>query len=182
MKLFTDYGSIGGRQVDRDEFDQVSLAERDRRWVHIREEMEKRGVDCLLLNGNSGRWNEMNANIRYVSGYADPLSGTNYALFPLTGTGTGRGGAPTSRRPGVARLTVGPLQPQNDLGLGGSPSRSSMGGSVHGTRGTGSPEFFRLPSSCYSWWSHPLWPATLLRGFLPPLSMIRPWLGGCGGV
>ena len=88
MKLFTDYGSIGGRQVDRDEFDQVSLAERDRRWVHIRGEMEKRGVDCLLLNGNSGRWNEMNANIRYVSGYADPLSGTNYALFPLTGTGT----------------------------------------------------------------------------------------------
>jgi Xaa-Pro aminopeptidase len=50
--------------------------------------MGKRGVDCLLLNGNSGRWNEMNANIRYVSGYADPLSGTCYALFPLTGPGT----------------------------------------------------------------------------------------------
>jgi Xaa-Pro aminopeptidase len=30
----------------------------------------------------------MNANIRYVSGYADPLSGTCYALFPLTGAGT----------------------------------------------------------------------------------------------
>ena len=50
--------------------------------------MAKRGVDCLLFNGNSGRWNEMNANIRYVAGYADPLSGTCYALFPATGPGT----------------------------------------------------------------------------------------------
>jgi Xaa-Pro aminopeptidase len=88
MTLFEDYGSISGRQVARSEFNQVSAAERDRRWSRIRDEMGKRGVDCLLLNGNSGRWNEMNANIRYVSGYADPLSGTCYALFPLTGPGT----------------------------------------------------------------------------------------------
>src|SRR5215813_1771694 len=87
-KLFEDYGSILGRRVDRSEFTQVSPAERDRRWMRIRAEMARRGVDCLLLNGNSGRWNEMNANIRYVAGYADPLSGTCYALFPLTGTGT----------------------------------------------------------------------------------------------
>jgi Xaa-Pro aminopeptidase len=88
MPLFVDYGSIAGRQVDRREFNQVSLDERDRRWMRIREEMAKRGVDCLLLNGNSGRWNEMNANIRYVCGYADPLSGTCYALFPAEGSGT----------------------------------------------------------------------------------------------
>ncbi|MGH7088117.1 MAG: hypothetical protein ACREFQ_04390, partial [Stellaceae bacterium] len=74
MTLFTDYGQIGGRSVSRDEFNHLSDAERDRRWSRIRAEMEKRGVDCLLLNGNSGRWNEMNANIRYVAGYADPLS------------------------------------------------------------------------------------------------------------
>lgn len=88
MALFQDYGSIQGRRVDRNEFNQVSFDERDRRWSRIRVEMEGRGVDCLLLNGNSGRWNEMNANIRYLSGYADPLSGTCYALFPATGGGT----------------------------------------------------------------------------------------------
>jgi Xaa-Pro aminopeptidase len=88
MTLFTDYGQIAGRQVTRDEFNHMPLAERDRRWAVIRTEMAKRGVDVLLLNGNSGRWNEMNANIRYVAGYADPLSGTCYALFPATGDGT----------------------------------------------------------------------------------------------
>ena len=87
-KLFVDYGSILGRKVDRSEFNQVSLSERDRRWTRIREEMARRGVDCLLLNGNSGRWNEMNTNIRYLTGYADPLSGTCYAFFPMSGTGT----------------------------------------------------------------------------------------------
>ena len=79
---------IGGRQVSRGEFDQVSAQERERRWANIRAKMSERGVDCLLLNGNSGRWNEMNANIRYVTGYADPLSGTCYALFPGEGDGT----------------------------------------------------------------------------------------------
>lgn len=88
MPLFEDYGSIAGRLVSRNEFNQVSLSERDRRWARIRGEMATRGVDCLLFNGNSGRWNEMNANIRYVAGYADPLSGTCYALFPTTGPGT----------------------------------------------------------------------------------------------
>lgn len=88
MTLFQDFGKIGGRQVDRSEFNQVSLGERDRRWTSLREKMAARGVDCLLFNGNSGRWNEMNANIRYVSGYADPLSGTCYGLFPAAGDGT----------------------------------------------------------------------------------------------
>jgi Xaa-Pro dipeptidase len=88
MTLFTDFGSIGGRQVDRAEFNQVSPEERDRRWTAMRQKMAERGVDCLLFNGNSGRWNEMNANLRYVTGYADPLSGTAYALFPATGEGT----------------------------------------------------------------------------------------------
>ncbi len=77
-----------GHSVNRQEFNQLSTVERDRRWQRIREEMSKRGADCLLLNGNSGRWNEMNANIRYVCGYADPLSGTCYALFPGAGEGT----------------------------------------------------------------------------------------------
>lgn len=70
------------------EFIELPEAERERRWKQLREEMSRRGVDCLLLNGNSGRWNEMNANIRYVCDYADPLSGTCYALFPAAGDGT----------------------------------------------------------------------------------------------
>ncbi len=74
--------------VNPQEFNQLSTDERNRRWQRIREEMSRRGVDCLLLNGNSGRWNEMNANIRYVCDYADPLSGTCYALFPGAGEGT----------------------------------------------------------------------------------------------
>jgi len=82
------YVQTAGRQVAREEFNQVSPAERDRRWLRVRAEMAKRDIDCLLLNGNSGRWNEMNANIRYVAGYADPLSGTCYALFPAASTGT----------------------------------------------------------------------------------------------
>ena len=75
-------------QVSRNEFNHMPMAERDRRWQHVRAEMAKRGVDCLLLNGNSGRWNEMNADIRYLAGYADPLSGICYALFPDAGAGT----------------------------------------------------------------------------------------------
>lgn len=88
MTSFYEIPHIEGRQVDRAEFNQVALSERDRRWVRLREKMAERGVDCLLFNGNSGRWNEMNANIRYVTGYADPLSGTDYALFPAAGDGT----------------------------------------------------------------------------------------------
>lgn len=79
---------IGGRKVPRSEFNQVSFAERDRRWARIREKMSDLGIDCLAFNGNSGRWNEMNANVRYVTGYADPLSGACYGLFPGEGDGT----------------------------------------------------------------------------------------------
>jgi Xaa-Pro aminopeptidase len=88
VQRWDHFVQTSGRQVARSEFNQVSTTERDRRWTRIRQEMGKRGVDCLLLNGNSGRWNEMNANIRYVAGYADPLSGTCYALFPASGPGT----------------------------------------------------------------------------------------------
>jgi Xaa-Pro dipeptidase len=88
VKSWDHYIQTGARQVQRSEFNQVSFAERDRRWLRLRQEMTRRGVDCLLLNGNSGRWNEMNANVRYVTGYADPLSGACYALFPMTGAGT----------------------------------------------------------------------------------------------
>ena len=69
-------------------FYQLSTAERDRRWQAIRAGMDRLGVDCLLLSGNSGRWNEMLSNVRYVCGYADNLSGIGYAIFPRDGDGT----------------------------------------------------------------------------------------------
>ena len=75
-------------QVVPEEYNQVSLAERDRRWTRIRKEMSTRGVDCLLVNGSSGRWNEMHANVRYIANYADNLSTISYAIFPLDGEGT----------------------------------------------------------------------------------------------
>ena len=70
------------------EFNTISPSERDHRWHRIRTMMTQRGIDWLLVSGNSGRWNEMNANVRYLCGYADPLSGICYALFPLAGEGT----------------------------------------------------------------------------------------------
>lgn len=75
-------------QVVPEDYHQVSQAERDRRWKRVREEMARRGVDCLLVVGSSGRWNEMQANVRYVANYADNLSTLSYALFPLQGEGT----------------------------------------------------------------------------------------------
>ena len=69
------------------DFNQLPLSERDIRWRLVREAMAERGIDCLLIAGNSARWNDMNANIRYVANYADPLSAECYALFPLEGDG-----------------------------------------------------------------------------------------------
>ena len=81
-------GAFVRRTVDPSEFNHIAVTERDRRWKRVRDMMAERGIDCLLLNGNSGRWNEMNANIRYLSGYADPLSGTCYLMLPAAGDAT----------------------------------------------------------------------------------------------
>lgn len=45
----------------------LSRAERDRRWRAIRDHMEKRGLDCLVIRGISSKWDSGTANIRYVS-------------------------------------------------------------------------------------------------------------------
>lgn len=46
---------------------QLSVAERDRRWKLIRQEMSGRNLDCLIIYGHSGRWGTDMANVRYVS-------------------------------------------------------------------------------------------------------------------
>ncbi len=65
-----------------------SEKERASRYAKIKEEMRKRQIDCLIITGYSGRWNMMNANVRYVSNYSDNLSTASFLVFPLDGDGT----------------------------------------------------------------------------------------------
>jgi Xaa-Pro dipeptidase len=46
---------------------QLSLQERDRRYKIVRTQMAQRGIDCLLLPANTGRWEQMQADSRYIS-------------------------------------------------------------------------------------------------------------------
>ncbi|HEY1374276.1 MAG TPA: Xaa-Pro peptidase family protein [Candidatus Binatia bacterium] len=60
---------------------QLSLEERDRRYKNVREEMAQRGIDVLLLPANSGRWEQLQADSRYLSsigGFATEI----FTVFP----------------------------------------------------------------------------------------------------
>lgn len=81
-------GSSLAPHVGPADFNQLPGSEREARWRKIRAGMSERGIDVLLITGSSARWNDMNANIRYVANYADPLSAEGYAVFPLRGEGT----------------------------------------------------------------------------------------------
>ena len=62
----------------------LSIAERDSRWANIRAEMEKRGLDALIIRGTSSKWDSGTANIRYIS----QIGGNGeeaMAIFPLKG-------------------------------------------------------------------------------------------------
>ncbi len=66
---------------------QLSLEERDRRYRNVRHEMARRGIDCLLLPANSGRWEQLQADSRYLSsigGFATEV----FTVFPLEGEPT----------------------------------------------------------------------------------------------
>lgn len=63
---------------------QLSLAERDRRYKIVRDEMARRGIDCLLLPANSGRWEQLQGDSRYltsIGGFATEV----FTVFPLEG-------------------------------------------------------------------------------------------------
>ncbi|MBX6329554.1 MAG: aminopeptidase P family protein [Pseudolabrys sp.] len=65
----------------------LSLAERDRRWIATRREMEARGLDCLVLWGWPAVWDFCTANARYLA----PIGGNaefNVLVFPLQGEPT----------------------------------------------------------------------------------------------
>ena len=63
---------------------QLSIQERDRRYRKVREEMARRGIDCLLLPANTGRWEQLQADSRYltsIGGFATEV----FTVFPLEG-------------------------------------------------------------------------------------------------
>jgi len=69
------------------EYPTLSLKERDRRWANVRAEMEKRGLDCLVLCGWPAMWDFNVANARYLC----PIGGNaehNVLIFPLSGEPT----------------------------------------------------------------------------------------------
>ena len=63
---------------------QLSLPERDRRYKIVRTEMAQRGIDCLLLPANTGRWEQLQGDSRYlttIGGFATEV----FTVFPREG-------------------------------------------------------------------------------------------------
>jgi len=65
------------------EHPRFSKEEYDRRFREIRKRMREKGVDVLIIYGDSGSHNGDNANIKYVSNYQDPVN--SFVVFPLEG-------------------------------------------------------------------------------------------------
>ena len=63
---------------------QLSIQERDRRYKIVRAEMAKRGIDVLLLPANTGRWEQLQGDSRYlttIGGFATEV----FTVFPREG-------------------------------------------------------------------------------------------------
>ena len=63
---------------------QLSIQERDRRYKIVRAEMAKHGIDCLLLPANTGRWEQLQGDSRYlttIGGFATEV----FTVFPREG-------------------------------------------------------------------------------------------------
>ena len=60
-----------------------SKEEYDRRFREIRKRMQEKGIDVLVIYGDSGSNNSNHANVKYVSNYQDPVS--SYVVFPREG-------------------------------------------------------------------------------------------------
>jgi Xaa-Pro dipeptidase len=58
-----------------------SLAERERRWRRVRDVMAEEKVDVLIALGNTGAWDMLNANARYLTGIGGNCSIVS-AVFP----------------------------------------------------------------------------------------------------
>jgi len=63
---------------------QLSIQERDRRYKIVRAEMAKRNIDVLLLPANTGRWEQLQGDSRYLTslgGFATEV----FTVFPREG-------------------------------------------------------------------------------------------------
>ncbi len=73
----------------------LTIEERDRRWKNIRQTMEKRKLECLVVWGAFGRQRNLSANLAYLSN----LNIEGYLVFPLKDDPTifgFQGGFPTA--------------------------------------------------------------------------------------
>ena len=62
---------------------QLSLQERDRRYKIVRAEMAKRGIDCLLLPANTGRWEQFQGDSRYLTTIGGFATAEVFRCFPV---------------------------------------------------------------------------------------------------
>jgi len=63
---------------------QLSIQERDRRYKIVRAEMARRGIDVLLAPANTGRWEQLQGDSRYlttIGGFATEV----FTVFPREG-------------------------------------------------------------------------------------------------
>lgn len=59
-----------------------SAQEYERRHRKIRQAMQLRGIDCLIIAGHAGEYGAWGADSRYVAGVAGNFEGP-YIIFPL---------------------------------------------------------------------------------------------------
>jgi len=62
-----------------------SPQEYERRHRKIREVMQLRGIDCLIMTGHGGGYGSAVADVRYVSGLTNLTTDGPYIVFPLHG-------------------------------------------------------------------------------------------------
>ena len=65
------------------EYPRFSKQEYARRYEEVRGRMRERGLDALIVYGDSGSHGGNHANVKYLSNYQDPIS--SYVVFPLKG-------------------------------------------------------------------------------------------------
>jgi Xaa-Pro dipeptidase len=71
-------------ETPKDYRPQLSLAERDRRYREVRARMAERGFDVLLAPANSGRWEQLQADARYLSQIGGNATET-FVMLPREG-------------------------------------------------------------------------------------------------
>jgi Xaa-Pro dipeptidase len=74
------------RDANQAHFPRFSDQEYQTRYRRIREEMGRRGLDCLVIYGHSAVSSHGQANVRWVSNYWDVIQ--SYVVFPLKGEPT----------------------------------------------------------------------------------------------